>query len=125
MFIVGWVVGLAVVGVIVLAVAGPTDASDEGDPATWVAVVELVLGALLLLVAVKQWRGRPRDGEVPSMPKWMGAIDGFTPVKSAGAGALLSGVNRRTCCAPSPPAQPSPRRGSMAGSRPSRTQSSR
>ena len=27
------------------------------------------------------------------MPKWMGAIDAFTPVKSAGAGALLSGLN--------------------------------
>ena len=93
MFIVGWVVGLAVIGVIVLAAAGPADASDDGDPATWVAVVELVLGALLLLVAVKQWRGRPRDGEVPSMPKWMGAIDGFTPVKATGAGALLSGLN--------------------------------
>jgi threonine/homoserine/homoserine lactone efflux protein len=94
MFILGWLVGLAVVGIIVLAVAGPAESTDdEGQPATWVAVVELVLGVLLLLLAVKQWRGRPREGDVPEMPKWMGAIDGFTPVKSAGAGALLSGLN--------------------------------
>jgi threonine/homoserine/homoserine lactone efflux protein len=93
MFVIGWLVGLAIVGIIVLGIAGPAEASDEGQPATWVAVVQIVLGALLLLLAVKQWRGRPREGEVPSMPKWMDAIDTFTPVKSAGAGALLSGLN--------------------------------
>jgi threonine/homoserine/homoserine lactone efflux protein len=27
------------------------------------------------------------------MPKWMSALDTFTPVKAAGAGALLSGLN--------------------------------
>src|SRR5215218_9610900 len=92
-FIVGWLVGLAIIGVIVLAVAGPGDASDDGDPATWVGVLKLVLGALLVLVAVKQWRGRPAEGEQPTMPKWMGAIDAFTPVKALGAGVLLSGLN--------------------------------
>jgi threonine/homoserine/homoserine lactone efflux protein len=52
-----------------------------------------VLGTLLLLVGVKQWRGRPRDGAEASTPKWMGALDTFTPVKATGAGALLSGLN--------------------------------
>jgi threonine/homoserine/homoserine lactone efflux protein len=92
-FILGWLVGLAIVGVIVLAVAGPGNASDDGDPATWVGVLKLVLGALLVLIAVKQWRGRPAEGEQPPMPKWMGAIDGFTPPKALGAGVLLSGLN--------------------------------
>ena len=27
------------------------------------------------------------------MPKWMGALDSFSPVKAAGAGVVLSGVN--------------------------------
>ncbi len=92
-FVVGWLVGLAIVGVIVLAVAGPSDASEDGQPATWVSVLQLVLGALLLLVAMRQWRGRPESGEEAAMPKWMGAIDGFTAVKSLGVGALLSGLN--------------------------------
>jgi threonine/homoserine/homoserine lactone efflux protein len=92
-FVVGWLVGLAVVGVLVLAIAGPSDASEDGQPATWVSVLKLVLGALLLLVAMRQWRGRPRSAEEAAMPKWMGAIDGFTPLKSLGAGALLSGLN--------------------------------
>jgi threonine/homoserine/homoserine lactone efflux protein len=52
-----------------------------------------VFGLLLLAVAVKQWRGRPRPGEEPEVPKWMAAIDSFTPGRSFALGALLSGIN--------------------------------
>jgi len=93
MFVIGWLVGLAIVGAIVLSIAGPSDASDQGDPADWVGILQLVLGVLLLLVAIKEFRGRPRKGEDATMPKWMGAIDAFTPVKAFGMGALLSGLN--------------------------------
>jgi cytochrome c biogenesis protein CcdA len=92
-FVVGWVGGLAIVGAIVLAVSSGAGASDSGEPATWVSIVKLALGVLLLLVGVRQWRGRPRDHSEGGMPKWMGALDTFTPVKAAGASALLAGLN--------------------------------
>jgi threonine/homoserine/homoserine lactone efflux protein len=92
-FLVGWIAGLAIVGAIVLSVSSGADASDGGQPATWLSVLKLVLGALLLLVGVKQWRGRPRAQGETRTPKWMSALDTFTPVKAAGAGALLSGLN--------------------------------
>jgi threonine/homoserine/homoserine lactone efflux protein len=92
-FIVGWLVGLAVIGTIVLALVGPTDTSDDGAPATWVNVLKLVLGLALVLVAVRQWRGRPRAGEEPATPKWMGAVDGFTPIKALAAGVVLAAAN--------------------------------
>ncbi len=92
-FILGWLVGLAIVGAIMLSVAKGADASEEGAPATWVSVLELVLGVLLLLVAVKQFRGRPHEGEEAPTPKWMGALDTFTPVKAAGAGIVFSALN--------------------------------
>jgi threonine/homoserine/homoserine lactone efflux protein len=92
-FVVGWVVGLAIVGGIVLAVSSGAGASDSGGPATWLSVVKIALGALLLLVGVREWRGRPRDRSEASMPKWMSALDTFTPVKASGAGALLAGMN--------------------------------
>jgi threonine/homoserine/homoserine lactone efflux protein len=56
-------------------------------------VLKLVLGLALVLVALRQWRGRPREGEEAALPKWMGALDGFGPGKALGAGALLSGLN--------------------------------
>jgi Kef-type K+ transport system membrane component KefB len=92
-FVVGWLVGLGVVGAIVLLVADPADASDAGGPATWVSVLKVVLGLLLVLIAIKQFRGRPRGDEDAPMPKWMGAIEGFTPGKALAAGAVLAGAN--------------------------------
>jgi hypothetical protein len=92
-FVIGWLVGLAAVGTIVLLVAGPTNASSDGQPATWVNWLKLLLGVGALLIALKQWRGRPHEGDEPATPKWMGAIDGFTPPKALGAGVLLAGAN--------------------------------
>jgi threonine/homoserine/homoserine lactone efflux protein len=92
-FLIGWIAGLAIVGAIVLLVSSGAGATSDDGPATWVSVLKLVLGALLLLLAVKQWRGRPRGDEDPPLPKWMQTIDGFQPPKALGVGALLSGVN--------------------------------
>src|SRR4051812_36117244 len=78
-FLFGWVAGLAVAGALLLALAGPANASDGGEPATWVSWLKLALGLLLLLVAVRQWRGRPRSGEEAPAPKWMRALDHFSP----------------------------------------------
>jgi threonine/homoserine/homoserine lactone efflux protein len=87
----GWVFGLVAVSVIVLLVAGDADSSD--DTSTAVDVVILLFGLLLVAVAVRQWRGRPRAGQEPQMPKWMAAIDDFTARRAFGLGVLLSGVN--------------------------------
>ena len=93
LFVLGWLVGLGIVGAIVLAVAGPAGAGKSGSPATWVSWVKIVLGVLLLLVAARQFRSRPRGGEEPDMPKWMTTIDKTTPLAAFGLAAALSGAN--------------------------------
>jgi threonine/homoserine/homoserine lactone efflux protein len=93
-FVVGWIVGMAIVGTVVLLASGGASASDGGGPATWVSVLKLVLGVLLLLVGVREWRRRPRRGEHDAaLPTWMQTIDSFRAPKAVGMGALLSGVN--------------------------------
>ena len=92
-FLLGWVLGLAIVGTIVLVAAGGANATEDAEPATWVEIVKLVLGAALLLVALRQWRGRPRAGETVAMPKWMRTIDRFTAGRSIAIATVLSGVN--------------------------------
>ena len=92
-FVLGWLIGLAVIGTIVLAIAKPADASSSGEPATWVSWLKIALGVLLLLVALRQFRSRPRGEEQAALPKWMGAIDEFKPGAALGAGALLTALN--------------------------------
>jgi threonine/homoserine/homoserine lactone efflux protein len=92
-FLLGWIVGLAVVGTIVLFAAGGAGANEDNEPATWADWVKIALGVLLLLVAFKQWRDRPRAGEQARMPQWMRTIDRFTPARSVAIAAALSGIN--------------------------------
>ena len=93
LFVLGWVLGIAVAGAVLLAVAGPTEASDDGAPAAWVDWLKLALGVLLVLVAFKQWRARPAAGVEAAAPKWMSALDGMTPLKSAGLAVVLGTIN--------------------------------
>ncbi len=92
-FLLGWLIGLGLVGVIVLLVADPAGASEDGGPAMWVGWLLLVLGLLAVLIGFRSWHGRPRGDEEPPMPKWMSAIDQFTPGRSLGLGFLLAALN--------------------------------
>ena len=92
-FVFAWFVGLVAVGAIVIALADALDASNSGGPATWLAVVLLLLGLLLVWLAVKQWLGRPRRGDEAAVPGWMRKVDDFGVGKAAVAGFTLSALN--------------------------------
>ena len=92
-FLVGWLLGLAIIGAIVLSIASDVGATDHGKPAAWVGVLKLILGALLLLAGLRQLRGRPRGGDQVPTPKWMGKLETFTPIQALSAGVLMSGVH--------------------------------
>jgi Sap, sulfolipid-1-addressing protein len=92
-FLLGWVLALAVVGSIILILANLGKISSGGTASTLGFVLKLLLGLLFLFMAVRQWRGRPKEGEEPHMPNWMASIDQFTPGKAFGFAAVLAGVN--------------------------------
>lgn len=92
-FLLGWVVGIVVAVTVftLLAAVLPESDDDASNPtAGW---IKIGLGVLLLLMAVKQWRGRPTGDHEPELPGWMKAIDTMTTAKGAGLGFLLSAVN--------------------------------
>ncbi|WP_405018304.1 GAP family protein [Kitasatospora sp. NBC_00070] len=90
-FTVGWLGTLAVlVAAVVTLGSGLT---DDGEKPTWAYWLKLGLGALFVVLAAKQWRGRPREGHVSAPPKWMQAVDRFTAAKSAGLAAVLVAAN--------------------------------
>ena len=92
-FLVGWVVALAVVSGVAYALADGGDASTSTSSADTIAWGKIVFGLLFLLLAVRTWRRRPAPGAEAEMPAWMAGIDGFTPGKALGFGVLLAGVN--------------------------------
>lgn len=92
-FLVGWIVGV-VAAVTVFTLASTLIPADDPDAAKPIAgTIKLVLGVLLLLLAVKQWRARPGPDETAALPKWMSAIDTMTPAKALVLGILLSALN--------------------------------
>src|SRR5215217_7469351 len=70
-FVLGWLLGLGVVGAVVLVVVGPSAAGSSGQRTTWVSWVMIVLG-VLLVAAGRHWRGRSGAGEEVPLPAWMG-----------------------------------------------------
>ena len=91
-FLIGWVAGI-VVDVVLFTLLSTIIPQDTGAPSPIAGVIKIILGALLLFLAIKQWRARPAKGEEASMPKWMSAIDSMTAGKAIGLGFLLSAVN--------------------------------
>jgi threonine/homoserine/homoserine lactone efflux protein len=93
-FLLGWVVGITVVTVAVRLVTGAAGGSDDpGDGPDLAALIQLGLGALVLGLAVRQWRARPEPGAAVELPGWMAGIDAFSPGRALGLGVLLSAVN--------------------------------
>jgi hypothetical protein len=92
-FLIGWVLGILVIAsaFTLLSSQIPSDRADASMPLAGFA--DLMLGVLLLLLAARQWRRRPKAGAEPVMPKWMAAIDTMNIGGGFMLGILLSGVN--------------------------------
>ena len=92
-FVLGCAASAAVIGGVMLAAGVGSGTDESGGPSTAASALKLVLGIVLLGMAARQWRGRPVGDEDPPLPKWMGALDGFSPTKSLVAGVVVTGLN--------------------------------
>jgi hypothetical protein len=92
-FVLGWIVGLAVAGTVLLLIGKGVGASSGGSPSTGASIAKIVFGVLLLGVASRQWRGRPHGDAAADLPGWMKGIDKFKPYTAAGAAVGLATVN--------------------------------
>ena len=52
-----------------------------------------MLGVALLGLALRQWRGRPKESETAALPKWMQSLDTLHPDALAGDRRRAGGVN--------------------------------
>jgi Sap, sulfolipid-1-addressing protein len=93
LFLAGWVLALAVVSGVVYFISDQSNAATSSTTSDSIAWGKVVLGVLLLLLAIRNWRNRPSAGTEPEMPKWMTGVDSFGPASAFGLGVLLASVN--------------------------------
>lgn len=91
-FAAGWVLSLGVVSTVVLLVADGADASTNGAPATWVSVIKIVVGLLLVLFGMRRWRGRTDRETEPATPGWMRHLHNVTVARATGLAAAFNVV---------------------------------
>ena len=89
-FLVGWVAGLAGVSIAVIALSDKAGLGSGGGGSVVGSLIKIALGLLLVGLAVREFRNRPRPGEQPQLPGWMRAIDSITGPKTLGIAFLLS-----------------------------------
>ncbi|WP_312673015.1 GAP family protein [Microbacterium sp.] len=92
-FLLGWIAGIVVAVSVftLLSAVLPEEDPDASRPIR--GIIQLVLGLLLLVLAVGQWRKRPKPGQPAALPSWMKAIDTMSFGTALGLGLLLSAVN--------------------------------
>ncbi|WP_416873851.1 GAP family protein [Kitasatospora sp. SC0581] len=86
-FTAGWLLGLAAVSAAV--VTAGTALNPARTTPTWSSWLKLALGTVLVLLAARQWRERPRPGRVTAPPAWLLSIDRLTAARSAGLAVVL------------------------------------
>lgn len=93
-FLIGWLAGVVVATTVMTLLAGvipEADASGESQPV--IGVIRIILGVLLLLLGVKQWRSRPAPGAEAKLPAWMSKIDSMGVPTALGLAFALAAIN--------------------------------
>ena len=89
-FLIGWVLGMAVV--VTLCTLGaqviPAPRSDRRE-ATAIAAAEILVGIGLVVVAIIEWR-RARRHPSDALPKWLSEVDKFGPWSAFGIAVALN-----------------------------------
>lgn len=90
-FLLGWMTGILVIGIIVFLIPGLDTASGEPTPLS--AWVRLVVGVILLLLAVWQWRRRPSADDPVEAPKVLSKLNSISATKTLIVGFFVSTFN--------------------------------
>lgn len=95
-FLLGWITAIILVMLLCFWIFSSLTPGERGPAATWISVLRLVVGTILILAAVYVWvRGRhhirkmaeavsPTDvvEAAPQLPGWLRSVDRFSPWRS-------------------------------------------
>src|SRR3954453_19478163 len=69
-FLLGWVLGILVAVVVFTLLPSVLPETDDGSSKPVAGTINMVLGGLLLMLALRQWRSRPMGSAEPALPHW-------------------------------------------------------
>src|SRR5215831_4121303 len=81
-FVLGWLLGLTLVGGVALLLARSQHLSDMTRPHPIAALLKLLLGVFLLVLAGWQLKRSHASQEQAKLPRTLAALDAFTPIKA-------------------------------------------
>jgi Sap, sulfolipid-1-addressing protein len=89
MFMLGWLVSLAIVVAITVAATGNNPPKPATEPTLAALAVKIAIGTGLVLIALRQRRrmGRPKKPKKP--PKWQAGVDNMSPWFALGLAPTL------------------------------------
>jgi threonine/homoserine/homoserine lactone efflux protein len=87
-YLLGWMVSLAVLTAIFVAVSGLLGSIDKAP--RWASWLRIVVGAALIVFGIFRWLTRHRSAHSPA---WMRQLTAASPAKAVGIAALLAAVN--------------------------------
>lgn len=84
----GWASVLALVAAATVVLGSQVSTPPSSTSSKVSAIVDIVLGALLLVLALRQ-RAKNNGVEEPARPEWMGRLDKMSPILAFGLGMFL------------------------------------
>ncbi len=92
-FLGSWLLGLTFLATVALVTTAAVEsiAADRGK--TFEAVVKVLLGLLLLILAARKWGKRPQSKDEIDLPKWLTTIETLSQGKTLGLGLFISIIN--------------------------------
>ena len=88
-FVCGWLVSLAIVVTVTVLATGNNPPKPSTAPSLAALAVKIVLGAILVMIAIRHYRrmGRPKPPKKP--PKWQAHVDTMSPWFALGLAPTL------------------------------------
>ena len=93
LFLAGWILGVGVAFYVIASLADGADVATDSGASDGQAILQLLLALLFFVLAVKQWRGRPKEGEPQKPNKLFEKVADMGPGLALGLAVLMTVAN--------------------------------
>lgn len=91
-FLLGWAMGIAAPAMVVMVLAVSQGMDHDEPPSQWASILRIVLGAVLLVIAIRNWVQRQKPDEGSSKSPLFKLVDAISPWKAWAVGFLFAVV---------------------------------